>query len=98
MGVLVYAQAHLRLDIKEGWYEKLGQWDNALEAYRRKAAAAEVALRQAGVGLGGQPIVNKPPADGGSRGQQQSGENGGERSSFDGDGGGRVELSPTPLS
>ena len=43
MGVLVYAQAHLRLEIKEGWYEKLGQWDNALEAYRRKAVAADAA-------------------------------------------------------
>ena len=36
MGVLVYAQAHLRLDIKEGWYEKLGRWDEALEAHARK--------------------------------------------------------------
>ena len=44
MGVLVYTQAHLRLEIKEGWYEKLGQWDNALEAYRRKAAQAETRL------------------------------------------------------
>ena len=43
MGVLVYAQAHLRLEIKEGWYEKLGQWENALDAHRRKAAAAESA-------------------------------------------------------
>ena len=47
MGVLVYAQAHLRLEIKEGWYEKLGQWENALDAHRRKAAAAESAARDA---------------------------------------------------
>jgi hypothetical protein len=47
MGVLVYAQAHLRLEIKEGWYEKLGQWENALDAYRRKAAKAEAAARDA---------------------------------------------------
>jgi hypothetical protein len=47
MGVLVYAQAHLRLEIKEGWYEKLGQWENALDAHRRKAAAAETAARDA---------------------------------------------------
>ena len=43
----VYAQAHLRLEIKEGWYEKLGQWENALDAHRRKAAAAESAARDA---------------------------------------------------
>ena len=47
MGVLVYAQAHLRLEIKEGWYEKLGQWENALDAHRRKAAKAEAAARDA---------------------------------------------------
>ena len=46
MGVLVYAQAHLRLEIKEGWYEKLGQWENALDAHRRKAAQAEAAMRE----------------------------------------------------
>jgi FKBP12-rapamycin complex-associated protein len=38
MGVLVYAQAHLRLEIKEGWYEKLGQWDEALGSARPKSA------------------------------------------------------------
>jgi hypothetical protein len=47
MGVLVYAQAHLRLEIKEGWYEKLGQWENALDAHRRKAAGAEAVMREA---------------------------------------------------
>ncbi|ACO68161.1 target of rapamycin kinase [Micromonas commoda] len=51
MGVLVYAQAHLRLDIKEGWYEKLGRWDEALEAHARKADAAEATLRDAGAAL-----------------------------------------------
>ena len=51
MGVLVYAQAHLRLEIKEGWYEKLGQWENALDAHRRKAAAAEAAARDADASL-----------------------------------------------
>ena len=56
MGVLVYTQAHLRLEIKEGWYEKLGQWDNALEAYRRKAAQAETRLAEAGAGPDGQPM------------------------------------------
>ena len=35
-GVLVYAQANLSVEIKEGWYEKLEQWDDALEAYKRK--------------------------------------------------------------
>jgi len=35
-GVLVYAQANLSVEIKEGWYEKLEQWDAALEAYKRK--------------------------------------------------------------
>jgi len=35
-GVLVYAQANLNVEIKEGWYEKLEQWDDALDAYRRK--------------------------------------------------------------
>ena len=55
MGVLVYAQAHLRLDIKEGWYEKLGRWDEALEAHARKAKAAEATLRDAGVDRAGNP-------------------------------------------
>lgn len=35
-GVLVYAQDNLKVEIKESWYEKLEQWDDALEAYRRK--------------------------------------------------------------
>lgn len=35
-GVLVYAQENLTVDIKESWYEKLEQWDDALEAYKRK--------------------------------------------------------------
>ena len=55
-GRAVYTQAHLRLEIKEGWYEKLGQWDNALEAYRRKAAQAEARLAEAGAGPDGQPM------------------------------------------
>jgi FKBP12-rapamycin complex-associated protein len=56
MGVLVYAQTHLLLEIKEGWYEKLGQWDNALEAHQRKAADAEKALKEAGFAPNGQPL------------------------------------------
>ena len=35
-GVLVYAQENLSVVIKESWYEKLEQWDDALEAYKRK--------------------------------------------------------------
>ena len=58
MGVLVYAQAHLRLDIKEGWYEKLGRWDEALEAHARKADAAEATLRDAGVDRAGNPLLS----------------------------------------
>ena len=32
----MYAQDNLKVEIKESWYEKLEQWDDALEAYRRK--------------------------------------------------------------
>lgn len=34
VGILTYAQKHLHMDLKEGWYEKLCRWDEALEAYR----------------------------------------------------------------
>lgn len=60
MGVLVYAQAHLRLEIKEGWYEKLGQWENALDAHRRKAAKAESAMRDADLDLNQSLSQNAP--------------------------------------
>lgn len=43
VGMLVYAQQHLNVELKESWYEKLQRWDEALEAYRRKRAAAESA-------------------------------------------------------
>lgn len=38
-GVLVYATKHHEADlkIKERWYEKLNDWDNALKAYRQKS-------------------------------------------------------------
>ena len=71
MGVLVYAQAHLRLEIKEGWYEKLGQWDNALEAYRRKAVAADAALREADAAIAAAPGHHGAPAHEGSRGRRR---------------------------
>ncbi|CEM08834.1 unnamed protein product [Vitrella brassicaformis CCMP3155] len=32
-GVLVYAQKHLNVTLKESWYEKLHRWEDALEAY-----------------------------------------------------------------
>jgi FKBP12-rapamycin complex-associated protein len=36
VGVLVYAQKHLHMELKESWYEKLCRWDDALSAYERK--------------------------------------------------------------
>lgn len=38
-GVLVYAMKHHEADlkIKERWYEKLNDWDNALKAYKHKS-------------------------------------------------------------
>ena len=38
VGVLTYAQRHLAMELKEGWYEKLCRWDEALEAYQRRLA------------------------------------------------------------
>ena len=40
-GILVHAQRHLNMELRESWYEKLNQWDKALAAYERKAAASE---------------------------------------------------------
>jgi FKBP12-rapamycin complex-associated protein len=40
-GVLAYAQKHLHMELKEGWYEKLCRWDEALEAYERKLQVRE---------------------------------------------------------
>ncbi|XP_024379368.1 serine/threonine-protein kinase TOR [Physcomitrium patens] len=37
MGILTYARKHLRVDLKESWYEKLQHWELALEAYKKKA-------------------------------------------------------------
>ena len=39
-GVLVHAQARLKLEIKEEWYEALGRWEAALESYEKRSAAA----------------------------------------------------------
>eukprot|EP00198_Chlamydomonas_reinhardtii_P008241 XP_001697578.1 target of rapamycin, growth-regulatory PI3K-like protein kinase [Chlamydomonas reinhardtii] len=36
VGVLAYAQKHLHMELKEGWYEKLCRWDEALDAYERR--------------------------------------------------------------
>lgn len=38
VGMLKYAQQHLHLDLKEGWYEKLQRWDDALAAYNQKVS------------------------------------------------------------
>jgi hypothetical protein len=75
MGVLVYAQAHLRLEIKEGWYEKLGQWENALDAHRRKAAAAETAARDAALEATGSSAETAEMTRGGKAGGENPGEN-----------------------
>lgn len=39
-GVLAFAQANLKLEIKESWYEKLGRWEAALDSYTRRCGAA----------------------------------------------------------
>eukprot|EP00736_Rhodelphis_marinus_P007859 Rmarinus@m.12108 len=36
IGILVYAQRHHSVELKESWYEKLQRWDEALAAYERK--------------------------------------------------------------
>ena len=36
VGILTYAQKHLHMELKEGWYEKLCRWDDALEAYTKR--------------------------------------------------------------
>lgn len=41
-GVLAFAQANLKLEIKESWYEKLGRWEAALDSYTRRCGAAGV--------------------------------------------------------
>jgi FKBP12-rapamycin complex-associated protein len=43
VGILLYSQQHLQVELKESWYEKLHRWDEALEAYQRKRAAASEA-------------------------------------------------------
>uniref|UniRef100_A0A7S1SYY6 Serine/threonine-protein kinase TOR n=1 Tax=Tetraselmis chuii TaxID=63592 RepID=A0A7S1SYY6_9CHLO len=40
VGMLKYAQQNLHMELKEGWYEKLQRWDDALAAYDQKAATA----------------------------------------------------------
>ena len=36
VGILTYAQKHLNMELKEGWYEKLCRWEEALNAYKRR--------------------------------------------------------------
>eukprot|EP00899_Mesostigma_viride_P025256 jgi/Mesvir1/5915/Mv00684-RA.1 len=52
VGVLVYAQQHLKAELKESWYEKLQRWDEALDAYERKCAAATTVVQQLEANLG----------------------------------------------
>lgn len=40
VGILVYAQQHLHVELKESWYEELQRWEEALAAYKRKATTA----------------------------------------------------------
>lgn len=51
-GVLAYAQANLKLEIKESWYEKLGRWEAALDSYSRRCAAAGPAEEREAARLG----------------------------------------------
>eukprot|EP00897_Mesotaenium_endlicherianum_P005918 jgi/Mesen1/5354/ME000267S04502 len=39
VGILVYAQQHLAVELKESWYEELQRWEEALAAYERKASS-----------------------------------------------------------
>lgn len=48
VGVLTYAQKHLNMELKEGWYEKLCRWEEALNAYKRRLEVdAQVAMGNA---------------------------------------------------
>jgi FKBP12-rapamycin complex-associated protein len=38
VGILKHAQARYGVELKESWYEKLGRWEDALEAYEQKHA------------------------------------------------------------
>eukprot|EP00884_Botryococcus_braunii_P019425 jgi/Botrbrau1/6166/Bobra.0344s0007.1 len=40
-GILTHARSELKMDLKESWYEKLGRWEEALDAYDRKLASYE---------------------------------------------------------
>jgi hypothetical protein len=41
VGILHYAQQQQGVELKESWYEELQRWDEALEAYERKAQQAQ---------------------------------------------------------
>ena len=36
VGILSHAQQHHELELKESWYEKLGRWEDALQAYEKR--------------------------------------------------------------
>ncbi|EAL66546.1 protein kinase, Atypical group [Dictyostelium discoideum AX4] len=36
IGILIYAQKNHSVELKEGWYEKLRRWEDALAAYEKK--------------------------------------------------------------
>jgi serine/threonine-protein kinase mTOR len=36
MGILIYAQKNLQIELKEDWYQKLHRWEDALLSYRMK--------------------------------------------------------------
>jgi FKBP12-rapamycin complex-associated protein len=42
--MLKFAQKHLEMDLKEGWYEKLQRWDDALAAYEKRVSRCSVIL------------------------------------------------------
>ncbi|CCK68465.1 phosphatidylinositol kinase-related protein kinase TOR1 KNAG_0B00160 [Huiozyma naganishii CBS 8797] len=41
VGILKFAQKHHNLQLQETWYEKLQRWDDALQAYTKRAEAGE---------------------------------------------------------
>lgn len=38
IGILTYAQEKNSIELKESWYEKLGRWEEALEAYSKRSS------------------------------------------------------------
>lgn len=46
-GLLKYTQKHLKMDLRESWYEKLHKWDKALQLYIKRSSQARSGTEKA---------------------------------------------------